>query len=63
MKTAKVTRTTKISESELAEFRQVYFKKFTGAADVSDSALIRHMAIRGCEAFKAEINTEKRTAK
>jgi hypothetical protein len=56
----KIVRTVKITEEELTEFKNVYSHKFTGAAPVSDSALIRYMAIRGCQAMREDHPEKKK---
>lgn len=52
-----VARTVKFSDEELEEFKRAYYERFEGCAPVSDSALLRYMAIRGCEALKADMAT------
>lgn len=48
-----VARTVKFSEEEIEDFRREYYAKFQGSAQISDSTLLRYMAIRGCEALKS----------
>lgn len=52
-----ITRTLKLSVSDLAEFKRVYAERFAGGPPLKDASLIRFMSIRGCEAFKAELAT------
>lgn len=52
-----ITRTLKIAASDLAEFKRVYAERFKGGPPLKDASLIRFMAVRGCEAFKAELAT------
>jgi hypothetical protein len=46
-----------IALTDLAEMKVVYSTRFAGGPPLKDASLIRFMAIRGCEAFKAELAT------
>lgn len=48
-------RSVQIAPSDLEEFKRVYAERFKGGPPLKDASLIRFMAVRGCEAFKAEL--------
>lgn len=52
-----IVRTVQIAPTDLEEFRRVYAERFRGGPPIKDASLIRFMAVRGCEAFKAELAT------
>jgi len=53
-----LVRTVTLAASDLTMFRAVYKKRFPDGPPMDkDSSLIRFMAVRGCQAFKAELAT------
>ena len=52
-----VTKSLQIAIADLEEFKRVYALRFPGGPPIKNGSLIRFMAIRGLEAFKAELAT------